>query len=283
MILAIVGTALLFGVAISGCNRNRDTRSTASTRRPVKNTKRQERDLAQAPTVRPAEVLAASVKRPQRRGPAGPGAQPYQQRRQPTMQHDYYQPLPVAAQTGYELARAYEPLPEPVPVASLYNQSGMSEVYTLSDTGVPMYQTENYAPAYGAYTQPAPYYEPPRVVHPSPELAMARATLPPPPSAGPIYAQPAQPAAFVPPIEPQMFHAPIPELEPVRYQRVAQQQPPMPLMSGPVRQQHVPQLAPIATQTNYETRRALEPLAQPAPAAQGWIPSPATAMGGRGF
>lgn len=283
MILAIAGAALLFGVAISGCNRNRDARATASTRRPVKNTKRQERgdrDLAQAPTVRPAEVLAASVKRPQhRRGPAAPG-RPYQQRPQPTMQRDYYQPLPVGSQSGYELAQAYEPLPEPVPVSALYNQSGVSEIYTLSDTGVPMYQTSGYAPSYGAYVQPAPVYEPAQVIHPSPELAMARATLPPPPAAGPVYAQPAQPAGFVPPIEPQLFHAPIPELEPVRYQRVAQQQPPMPLMSGPV--QRIPQLAPITTpQANYDARRALEPLAQPAPAPQGWVPSPVTAM--RGF
>lgn len=284
VILAIVAVALVFGVVVSGCNRNRDTRMTqAGTRRQAKEPKNRKenrrerergRELAQAPAVRPAEVLASSVRRPQQRRRSGaPMARPVNMPAQSVYQQNY-QPLPVVVATSYELARVHEPLPEPVPVSQLYPQTTYSQPY---------YQAQTYsAPSYdvygatGVYSDPAPVYsEPIQIIHPSPELAMARASLEPVPMAAPAYVPQNQPANIVPPIEPQMFRAPIPELEPVRYQRVAAKQSrqvPV-LMSGPVPAWSSP-AQPEVRRVTYET------LPQPASApTQGWVPSPTTAMG----
>lgn len=278
VILAILAIALAFGAVVSGCNRNRETRvaqagkkrqTQTGNKRPSssKNTAKRggsrrgresvrEIELAQAPAVRPAEVLSATVRRPR-----GPSARPYpgQYQTQPIYQQNY-QPLPVYA-TSYDLAKVHEPLPEPIPVSQLYSYSQPQ----------PVYQPQPYA-APAVYAAPAPAPEPAWVAYPSPELAMASAVLEPVSFAAPAYAsQPAATTTFVPPIEPRMFQAPIPELDPVRYQRVAAgqaQQIPV-LMSGPV---PVPVPAWSASP---------QPVAQPAPTRiQGWIPSPATAMGG---
>jgi hypothetical protein len=269
VILAIIAVALAFGVAVSGCNRNREPRMAQSgAKRQTKNAKNSrekkpdERMLAQAPAVRPAEVLASSVRRPQQRRSSS--ARSVNSQLQPMYQQNY-QPLPVYA-SSRDLARVHEPLPEPVPVSQLYGQYAQTQ---------PAYQPQTYG-APTVYSSPviAPVPEPARIVHPSPELAMARASLEPVPFVAPAQVPQVQPVGFVPPIDPRMFSAPIPELEPVRYQRVAANQPrrvPV-LMSGrPVpawnaSQQPVPQ-------SSYE--------AQESPAEiQGWVPSPATAMGG---
>ncbi len=246
IIAAIMGAALLVGAVVSGCNRNRDV-SAANSRRPAQNAVSDYSDLAQAPMVsRPAEVLAATVRRPQRNRPATPDTR---RAVRETMYHDYYQPgyppASLSPQSAAELAR-YEPLPEPVPVADLY---GRRNAYASQ-------------PA-----RPAPIAP---VVHPSPELAMARAALmrehPAPASV------PAQSAGFVvPPIEPYLFSAPIPELEPVRYQRVAAQ----------TRQRQSRSIHDVSAVTPAagDARRALEPLGRPVPSPQGWVPSPVTAMG----
>lgn len=112
------------------------------------------------------------------------------------------------------------------------------------------------------YTDPAPspipLYVPtsqPVAVYQPPELAMVRATLPPPPP----QAVPGR--------------APIPELEPVRYTRQAARS------SRPAE-------VMVSTTPHYDrtaARRALAPLAQaaptPAPASgRGWVSSPSTAM-----
>ncbi len=269
VILAIIAVALAFGAVVSGCNRDSETRMAQAGRKSQKETAKKswrramgeknrtdsradrrrgadDIELAQAPAVRPAEVLAATVRRPQqRRGPA--------ERPQPMYQQNY-QPLPVAIAMSQNLARVQEPLPEPIPV-SQYMQTRTA----------PYYSTSQVAPA------------PQQVVHPSPELAMARAALEPVSFAAPVFAPRIQPISAVPPIEPQMFRAPIPELEPVRYQRVAATGQPRqipPLMSGSASARR-DSLRPIAQ----ETRGADE--SQPSlPRIQGWVPSPVTAMGG---
>ncbi|MDR1745451.1 MAG: hypothetical protein LBS30_06835, partial [Planctomycetota bacterium] len=143
-----------------------------------------------------------------------------------------------------------------------------------------------------AYAQPAREHQPAHsapIVHHSPELAMARAAL----ASAPAPASARSGGFVVPPIEPHLFSAPIPELDPVRYQRVAAQpQQILPLLSdmnappaprAETRQRQAINAVSAVAPANSDARRALEPLGQPVQAAQGWTPSPATAMGGRGY
>ncbi len=113
------------------------------------------------------------------------------------------------------------------------------------------------------YVQPVPQ---PVVVHPTPELAMARASMP-----VPAYVAPAPTARQA---RPAPGPAPIPELEPARY-----------IASAP--RYHAPQpvmmTARPAQPNRQEVQSALAPLPQPAqsrplPPQQGWVASPATAM-----
>ncbi len=282
VILAMLAVALAFGVVVSGCNRDGETRMARADgkRQPSGKKQRQTKnagsrrdrtrgtELAQAPAVRPAEVLASTVRRPRQAGrPAASMTRSMDTR--PQYQQNY-QPLPVTIATSRNLARVQEPLPEPIPAALYYSQAA--------------YQAQSYpAPAYEAYAAPVvhsaplivPTADPAPIAHPSPELAMARAALEPAPFAAPGYAQQPRPAGYVPPIEPQMFRAPIPELEPVRYQRVAAAPPRVApvLISGPV--------VPVPTwsdapRTGGQNARDAQPPRQ----EQGWVPSPATAMGG---
>ncbi len=229
LIAAIMGAALLVGAVAAGCNRNRDLGAAAS-RRPAATAASGYPDLALSPaTSRPAEVLAASVRRPQRNRPAHPEMGQSPEPRAYGQAH----PAALSPRSSAELAR-YEPLPEPVPVAVLY--------------GTPQ-----------AHQPAAP------VVHPSPELAMARAAL----ANDYAVSVPVPAAGFVvPPVEPYLFSAPIPELEPVRYHQraTAQAQP------GQSRNPRLSAAAPAP--------RAQAPLAQPERPPQSWVPSPATAMSG---
>jgi hypothetical protein len=192
--LAIVAVALGFGIAISGCNRDRGRVAA----RPVD----------KRASVRPAEVLSASAYRPSARQP------------------DYVaaSSVPMMAEApGLRVVPIHEPLPPAAPI----------------------------------YRQPV---QPAVVVHPTPELALARAAMPMP---APSYAAPAPTARQA---RPAPGIAPIPELEPARY--VAR--------ATPARRSPQPYAA--TTQVSYrnrrvEVQRALAPLQE-----QGWVASPATAM-----
>ena len=293
VILSIFAAALVFGVAVSGCNRDRDARVAMDSRRQGqqnnrqpraegrdrrKNVSRDRNNVAVASrTVRPAEVLSASAHRPARRSrPAAPVSRPYSA---PYEAPSYGQPYIQAVSHG--LAQAYEPLPEPIPVSELYRTQGYSGTYAAAAPSYPS-ASSSYASSYSTSTQPvfvsatevAPMYaSEPYVLPSSPELAMARASLEPVEVAAPVYyapsMQPIQAVEYVQPMERPVFGVPIPELEPVRYPGVAVQQPvqaPAPL---PVALNSGRQGAPVRVP---EKQRALAPLPQP----QGWVPSPAT-------
>lgn len=157
------------------------------------------------------------------------------------------------------MAQVYEPLPEPVPVHEVF-------------PGYPAPQAAQY--------QPVQYYpQPVQVIHPSPELAMAKAAFEPLPTPVPQMQQPVQPIV-VPAVRPDQFSAPIPELEPIRYHRVANNPPPTPvpvplmMSSGNNRAQQ---------RDSREMQRALAPLSQPSSTGQDWVSSTTTAMRGYGF
>jgi hypothetical protein len=120
--------------------------------------------------------------------------------------------------------------------ASSASSSFVGPVYTdAGPSPVPLYVPTN---------QPVAVYQPP-------ELAMARATLPPSRSRQAVA-----------------VHAPIPELEPVRYYHQA------PRTTRPVAE------VMMSNRQGYdrtEVQRALAPLAQTTP-APGWVASPSTAM-----
>lgn len=266
--LALVAAALLFGVAVSGCNRNRDTRVASLDKRHRQ--QRSRRDIESGSTHRPAEVLSASVRRPTRRH----NAPDYQYNNTVPTATSYYQ-------NGVQMAQVYEPLPEPIPVESLpYHQQPAT-----------YYATTYYADGGAApYTQGQPYYAQPyqgsgyaytgpiEVIVPTPELALAKAQLQSPPVITPVYTQPA-PVYTPAPTMMEARPAPIPELEPVRYQRVAARhyvEPPPPV---PVMMSTVPARYERANRPQNDVQRALAPLAQVQPSPQqGWVSSPTTAM-----
>lgn len=270
VVLSILTAALLFGAAISGCNRNRDTCAAANAPRQERRTKNRDVAYAGNRSVRPAEVLSASAYRPQRR-PAARESLPYVASPVSRPQPAYYTQQYT---TSGDLARVHEPLPEPVPVHEVF-------------PNYPVAQTYQPAPYYSQpaqyYQQPTPYY--PQLVqmnHPSPELAMAQANLQPLPMPVPVtQMQPVQPVV-VPTVRPDQFGAPIPELEPIRYHRVANNPPPAP-MPAPV-----PVMMSSGSNRgrqgdSREMQRALAPLPPPGGSSQEWVASPTTAMRGRGF
>lgn len=227
VIVAIFAIALLFGVVVSGCNRNRDNSvASAQSRRGAK-----QHELSSVRNVRPAEVLSASAYRPpvrrKRNPPPASRPQPNYQDYNRQQYADYGSPQysfrqPSYTQApAYQVAQAYEPLPEPVPVSQL-NSGTASYVNADSYYAPAAYQTVpsvqqggyNYgysSPAsaqppaqyygqagrddrYGhlpeyAYKPAAAAYVPPAARPQSPDLAMARArlarpqaaALPPPP------------------------------------------------------------------------------------------------------
>lgn len=282
VVLAALAAALLFGVVISGCNRNREP-SVASAERRQRQQQRTRRDLDTG-TTRPAEVLSASVRRtPQ------PRQTPDYQYSQPTVKptvHSYYA-------NGVQMAQVYEPLPEPIPVEHLPAYRQQQATYYASsgtyyaDGGSSYYAQQSqpyYAQPYQAtsYAQTS-YYEPIEVIHPSPELAMAKAQLQNPAVITPVYTQP-MPQTYIPVPVVEARPAPIPELEPVRYQRVAQRQiyveppppAPVPVMMSAAPARHGQQSLP-----RNDTQRALAPLSsqsQQPVQSQGWVSSPTTAM-----
>lgn len=176
-----------------------------------------------AQSTRPAEVLSASA----------------------------YRPLPPAYSAPVTVAHAQAYSPTPV-----YTQQ---TTYAAPSTHGGYLTQEQYIQAYNSgyhYSQPA-------YVHPTPELAMARATAPRSP-VQPAYTPPARRAA----------QPPIPELAPPRYQRgpnsPATQRPVAEVMMSRANGRHDRQ----------EVQRALAPLAQPAQQQQPqpWVASPTTAM-----
>ena len=272
VILAVLAAALLFGVTVSGCNRNREPCVASLDTRHRQ--QRARRDLDSGST-RPAEVLSASVRRT---------PQPRQ-----TLDYQYSQPVVNSYYpNGVQMAQVYEPLPEPIPVehlpqyrqqqAAYYNNPAYSSGGTYYAQSQPYY-AQPYQQASG-YVQTS-YYEPIEVIHPTPELAMAKAQLQNPPVITPVYSQPVQ--TYVPaPVVMEARPAPIPELEPVRYQRVAHRQvvseppPPAPV---PVMMSNVPARSEQRHAPRNDVQRALAPLSQTgAPPGQGWVSSPTTAM-----
>ena len=276
LVITLLAAALLFGMAISGCNRNRDDRYAMNNRKPAKQSGRRDQRTRES-GVRPAEVLSASTRRQAPRGqmPRGPGtadlvqvpyyAQPaYASVPSQYQNHDVYYAQP---QASYTVAQAYEPLPEPVPVYGGYQAAPVAY-------HVPQAQT--------TYAQPYVYENDLVTIHssPSPDLAMAKAMLEPMP-AQPVFVpstyqqQPVQYAAPAPVVYQQAIPAPIPELEPVRYHRVAAV-PAQPQRAAPVMMSASP--ARYESRNNRDVQRALAPLPSPAVAEREWVASPNTAM-----
>ena len=218
-----MASALVFGVMVSGCNRDNRTAMNQPARGRRGNVN----------SVRPAEVLSASAYRPP--APA---------------QYAYAQPAHYPVQTSY-------PAPE-VAVNQPQSPAGfVGPVYTAPPT----------------HSQPVQLIVPsahsrPVVVQPTPELAMARASLPPAVASAPSAVR--RPPPAIP------RHAPIPELEPMRYRRLPTEQ-----VNSNRRPAEV--LISRNSQPNrQEIRQALQPIPQtvvaPSDPSQSWVASPATAM-----
>ncbi len=249
IVLMVGAAALAFGLILSGCNRNnRSATAMKTTRNPS----------SAAQGARPAEVLSASAFRP----PAysAPEAAPTlaQVRPQPV------QPQPVQPQ--YATAQYVQPRP-----AATYTPQPR---YAQASVSQPQYATVQYAPSEAYYDNPQLAYAhavhfssaPVRPVQPTPDLAMAKAALPPP--------VPVRPAAVE--VVPAGYQrAPLPELEPARFQR-------LPTDRGAARPAAELMMSSGAAGTDrQEIQRALAPLAdarsQP-DSRQGWVASPVTAM-----
>ena len=293
VIIALLAAAALFGAAISGCNRNREPRvASAGKPRRQRQTRREVEDNA---VVRPAEVLSASAHRN--------SPEPRTARRRNRPQPQYYRD---AQPNQFQQLAAYEPLPEPVPVSELYTTQQPTTTYAYASEysqpqayqlqAGPYYASAGAPPVYNqtsvptqssatpymsepytlqpSQTQPS-YYEkvydrqPVQIVHPTPELAMARAKL-----QGPALlidqVMVAEDPVDVPLPTPESFHVPIPELEPIRYTHAAANRRPavVPIAAAPVQQQ---QSAPQQQQPQLRQTGSN-------PVAQGWVSSPTTAM-----
>lgn len=290
IIVAIFALALVFGVVASGCNRNRDN-SVASAKTRRQSSKKHE--LSSVRNVRPAEVLSASAYRPPVRRKRQPPESP---RRQPTMYNNYnntngyytapyQQQQPAYSSASYQVAQAYEPLPEPVPVSQLNNtgtasfiDSGTSyytttpasynyaqpEYYTNQTTNnrtntrygdLPEYAYKPSRPDRAAYAPP-----PPMVARPqSPDLAMARAHLSPLPVPQTQTYAPSAPAAPVMQNNTGRYNynlTPVPPVEPSQFSA------PLPELE-PVRYQRV-----ANTRTSHAPRQVPQvPVVAP---GQGW-------------
>lgn len=219
IVITILAVALLVGVTVSGCNRDKRT---------AMNTNRQSRSRYAEPArgVRPAEVLSASAYRPRPEGTASfviPASDA------PAVVAQNVHVQPVAYTTAYA---------EPTPTYT--SQYGYSYSYS---TPAPQ-QSQVYT------------YEQYKAAH-TPELTMARASLPSPP--------PQQPAVYQAPAH---YGPPIPELEPVRYR----------VPSERTTNRPAAEIIMSAAPDHNEMQRALAPLGQAVDPAQGWVPSPVTAM-----
>ncbi len=245
-ILTVAAAAWAFGLVVSGCNRdNRSATAMKNDRGPA----------ARNQGSRPAEVLAASAYRPPARdtyeAPAMVAQAPTQPRYvQPRAQPQFTRIGPEYVQPQYAQVQYVQP------------QYVSAESYQ---------DNPQLAYAHAVYSAPAPVpaasqYQA-RPVQPTPDLAMARAALPPPQPARPVVA--VEPAAYQ--------RAPIPELEPARFQR-------LPADRGVTRPAAEIMMSAGAGQPDrQEIQRALAPLADSgiqADPRQGWVASPATAMRG---
>lgn len=274
-VCAVLATAMVFGVILSGCNRDRDHSS-----RPSRGEKRDRGRSARAKQnpdndtgwvalrpdgQRPAEVLASSV----RRSPAqvrqleqirpGRSMAP-----QPISASEFARASGDSPSGGYRYRQA-----ETAYAAPRYYESGVPHTGYLAP-----------ATAQAGYPAAMPVYDPPApVVVMSPQLAVAQASLEPAPVLNAYIPNAAVTDLVVPAIQVQQFPAPIPELEPVRYQRVATPEPsplPKPVMMS--EKSPFENLRPARQIRPAEVERALAPLAVPAQAAREWVPSPVTAM-----
>ncbi len=271
-----LAAAALFGVAVSGCNRESDARmaSTGNARRTGQSRamrgQRARRAVETNSAVRPAEVLAGVAHR------SRPGRSAARR----------FEPLPPAPAPRLDPRQerqlaAYEPLPEPVPVHAAASRAYVSEPYTLQPSR----------------TDPSSYEK--IYAHPSPELAMARAQLQ---GSAPLTDQVllTEQRVGVPVPTPESFPVPIPELEPSRYSRATDNAANSVVATLPMPWQgRQPQPLPLPPQTAGDWAQqyaryanaalpSSPPQAQrPVPPAdgqplQGWVASPATAMRTRG-
>lgn len=222
IIISILAVILIFGTMIAGCKRDNRTAMNSSRQAPSKQQRRGRE------SVRPAEVLSASTARtPRMDGTA-------------YLIQDSSTPVMVA-QSAYVL-----PPPTVGPVYTDYSSSANPAAVVSAP-----YST--YYPEYAGYT--GYVHSQPQVIN-TPELAMAKASLPPQPV---VYQTPTatQPRAL----------PPIPELEPVRYRAPAARTSNRP----------VAEIMMSANGDRHDVQRALAPIG-PADPAQGWVSSPTTAM-----
>ena len=314
VIIALLAAAALFGAAISGCNRNREPRvASAGKPRQQRQSRREVEDNA---VVRPAEVLSASAQRTssaQRTARRQNRPQPqYYRDAQPDQfqQLAAYEPLPEPIPVS-ELYKTQQPTTtyayasEPtqpqayqLQTGPYYASAGSPPVY--NQTSVPAqthYAQASYQPSpymsepytlQPSQTQPA-YYEkvydrqPVQVVHPTPELAMARAKL-----QGPALLIDqviiAEEPIDVPLPTPESFHVPIPELEPMRYTRASNNRRPVAVapiqqqQPAPQQQQRQPGSYGWAQYTANAGTATQEAQKSPNQVDQGWVSSPTTAM-----
>lgn len=192
--------------------------------RTAMNTRRQsqprQQDRRYDNNIRPAEVLSVATPRPPRQDGTASFVVDYPVQMVEVAQNTYVLP-PATVQPAY----TYETytLPEPTPVYAVYEPQQSSQIM-----------------------QP-------------PELAMARASLPPPSPAPAVY----RPAARITP--------PIPELEPVRYRT------PAPVTNT----RPAAEILMSAHSDSQEAQRALAPISPTVStrdSTKGWVASPTTAL-----
>lgn len=299
VVLTVLAAAMLFGVAISGCNRNRNNQYSANNSGQQINDRRDPSRHA-----RPAEVLAVTVHRSAARRPAAASIPPLEQT---TPYYAITQPTYVSRSSYPQYAEnvyvrssnlsQYEPLPEPVPVESLRTYQPAVETYSPSAGSYGGGHQEAYEyvqPTH--YTEPAPYaqphqvYQAPPQLHAaapapsakpvllSPELALAKAAME-PVAPAPMVPVPHTSATSAPAGVPQAHQpAPLPELEPVRYRRAMDSQ-------------SIARIHPAAMYPPAPSGRASNvPSGQSAPApvalsssTRDWVAPPLTAMRPGGF
>lgn len=288
ILVALVAAAALFGAVISGCNRDRGADMASAGGRRRQRTQQQQPQaqaiIAEGLAVRPAEVLSASARRmtPQR------SARRRGQQYVPPPEPQQYAQAPLPRQPRQPSAYQMQSGPG-------YSAQGVPPVYNR--TAVPLqaypqeqreYRAAAYAPQYSqprpsAYisepyilvpsqTRPGFYdkvYEgrdgralpPVPVVHPSPELTVARAQLQ---GSAPLTDRVVLPEMVidVPLPTPESFPVPIPELEPMRYSGSAAR----PRRAAPVAVAPAPAVPVSVSQVP-----GITPL-------RGWVASPTTAM-----
>lgn len=249
--LTVLAAAALFGLAIPGCNRERDRRMADSGGSAV----------GTGAATRPAEVLSSVVHRarPGRSGtrglaplPPAPRLEPWEER-----QLAAYEPLPEPVPMGAPAYAYPHPRPQPyyapVPVSS----PTLSEPYTLRPSRTDPSGYEKVYERSGSWPLPA---------HSPPALTVARAQLQ---GSAPM----GDPAWFteqrtgVPLPTPESFPVPIPELEPMRYTRAGGSQAKPAVAAFPAPRQ----AQPLPPTPSPAARPQTRPL-------QGWVASPATAM-----